>query len=373
MSTMKNLALLFSILTFSQICFAQDQLSEIKLSALLHLSGDYSMEGSAFTKGLELALEDVNESLIKDRVKIRLDIQDTRYQATEVVTLAHRASADLETKGLIVSTFAEIKPIGPIIEQAKLPAIVLWDATPEIDNLGEYTFSIGPWAPDTGQKCARFALSKLKAKRVAILIQQHDWSLAVTKAFEDRFITPERKVYKIILNPDESDFKTPLLKLKVSKPDVVYAPLAFAIPTFVKQYKTYFPNTPLIMSDNITEHLISQDPKSFEGVYHSAVADPDNDSSKNLVKQYDKKYGKSPTLLMFNAWGYDSLLMYGEAIKRGARTREEIKEALYKIQGLNGAGGEINVRPTGSAPKYCSNAHSEQPAKASFAQISAML
>ncbi len=352
--SMKKIFFLLFIFTTSQICFSEEQMEDVKISAFLHLSGEYSMEGAAFREGLELALDEVNKTLVEDGVKISLDIQDTRYLSREVVTLAHRASADSDVKGVIVSTFNEIKPIGPIVEQAKLPTIVLWDATPEIDNFGEYVFSIGPWAPDTGQKCARFAISDLKSKHASIVLQEHDWSLAVAKAFEKRFTGSERTLDRIILSPDESDFKSLLLKLRIKKPDVVYAPLVFAISTFVKQFKIYLPGTPLIMSDNLNEHLVDQDQKSFEGIYHSSVADPDNETSRKLIELYEVKFGKSPKLLMFNAWGYDSLLMFGEVVGKGARSREEIKTALYKIQGLKGSSGDISVLPTGSAPKYIS-------------------
>ncbi len=41
---------------------AQD-LNTIKISALLHLTGDFAMEGSAFREGIELATEQMREFL----------------------------------------------------------------------------------------------------------------------------------------------------------------------------------------------------------------------------------------------------------------------------------------------------------------------
>lgn len=156
------------------------------------------------------------------------------------------------------------------------------------------------------------------------------------------------------LQPIETDFKTILAKIRAFNPNVVYAPIVFGLTPFVKQYKIYLKDTPLIMSDNLTEHTIQEDPKAFEGVYHSAVADPDNVISTKLKEQYTNKYHKAPGLIMFNAWGYDAILMYKEAIMKGARTREEIKNALYQVKNLQGTTGDITVNSKGSSPKYIS-------------------
>lgn len=340
---------------FFFISFVPDVFSEeIKIGSLLHLSGDYAMEGNAFLEGMYLGVEKFNKDNLKNDLSIVLDSQDSRYIPTEIVSLAHRAKEDSSVKALLVSTFFEIRPIAPIVEKSHLPTLVLWDATPEIDNYGDYVFSIGPWAPDTGEKCARFSHTKLRAKKAFVISQHHDWSLAVSKSFKDKFISLGGNLSEMVLNREENDFKTYLLKVRRAKPDVVYAPLVHNITTFVKQFKLYLPTTPLVMSDNFTEHLISEDVSAFEGVYHSMVADPDNDESRELIRLYKMKYGKEPSLLIFNAWGYDSILLIGEVIKRGARTRDEIKDGLYKIKGLPLAGGEINMLPTGSAPKYIS-------------------
>jgi branched-chain amino acid transport system substrate-binding protein len=330
------------------------QAEEITLGALLHLSGDYAMEGAAFREGIELGLEDANRELIQKNITLKVDFQDTRLIPVECATLAHRAAANRDIKGLIVSSITEIKPISPIMEKNKVPAIVLWDATPEIENYGDYVFGIGAWAPDTGEKSARFTVRGLQAKRAFIIYPHYEWSIFVKDSFIKQFNKSGGQLEQLEIDLNESDFKTHLLKIKKFKPDVVYAPIVHGVTTFMKQVKTYLPNTKIIMSDVITEHLIQEDPKAFEGIYHSAVADPDNVISAKLKEQYTNKYHKAPGLIMFNAWGYDSVLMYKEAIMKGARTREEIKGALYQIKDLQGTTGDITVNSKGSSPKYIS-------------------
>jgi branched-chain amino acid transport system substrate-binding protein len=327
---------------------------EITLGALLHLSGDYAMEGAAFREGIELGLEDANRELNQKNITLTVNFQDTRMIPIECATLAHRASADKDIKGLIVSSVTEMKPMAPIIEKNKIPSIVLWDATSEIENYGNYVFGIGAWAPDTGEKSARFSAKTLTAKRVFILYPHYEWSIFVKNSFITQFNKSNGLIEQLEIDQNESDFKTHLLKIKKFNPDVVYAPIVHGVTTFMKQFKTYLPNTKLIMSDVITEHLIQEDPKAFEGIYHSAVADPDNIASTKLKEEYTHKYHKAPGLIMFNAWGYDSVLMYKEAIMKGARTREEIKDALYQIKNLQGTTGDITVNSKGSSPNYIS-------------------
>ncbi len=301
---------------------------EIKLSALIRLSGEFAMVGNAIREGMEIAVTESKEDLASQNISISLNFEDTRYPSNEIVSIAHLVSSQDKIKGTIVSTYPEIKPIASILEKTHLPGIVLWDATPEMDNLGEYTFGIGPWAPDTGQKVARFALNDLCAKKAFIISQQDDWSLEVSQTFVERFKLGGEIISNVVLNPNDTDFNSLLLKVKRSKPEVVYAPIAHNINAFVKQYKNYLKNVPLIMSDGVTDQLIALDPKSYEGIYSSATSDPDQESSKKFIELYRNKYGKAPGLLIFSACGYDSVKMYIEAIKSGARTREEIKDAL---------------------------------------------
>ena len=84
----------------------------------------------------------------------------------------------------IVASYHDAKLVAPMFERAKIPLIVLWDSSPKLEALGEYTFGIGTWLPSSGEVSANFAKNQLKASKVAILNTNTEWSLDVSAAFK---------------------------------------------------------------------------------------------------------------------------------------------------------------------------------------------
>ena len=236
-----------------------------------------------------------------------------------------------------------------------MPTIVLWDSAPAIEEMGESIFAIGPWAPDTGEKASRFALTNLKAKKAIVISNQHDWGLTVSRYFTDDFKSKGGEILSHeILNGDIADFRATLLKVKAKNPDVIYAPLTFGITSFATQLRQLKITVPIIMSDIITEALLDTSNGVLENFYHTAVVDPQSDRILDLKSHYKKKYGKDLKLPLFTSWGYDAVSIFAEALSSGARSKTEIRDAIYKIINLKGASGTITFNPRGSSPMYIS-------------------
>lgn len=341
-----KLLFFFLFLICPLTAFANDQL--IKLSALLHLTGTYSMEGAAFREGIEIAVDEINDQGGISGKKIKVNYEDTLYKQLNALTAAKKVISKNDSLGVIISTLHEAKSSAPVLEKAKLPTILLWDASTELENMGDYIFSIGPFAPDTGKTAAEFAINKLQAKSAYVLSNNHDWSLEVSRAFKENSL-------KIIghqdINLAETDFRSILLKVKNSNPDVVYAPLVENIVLFVKQYKQLKINTPLIMSDNVSELIIKQAQEAFEGLYATSVADPQGELANKLKEKYFKKYGKKTGLILFNAWGYDALKLFAWAIEKAGENQEAIKNVLSTAQNFPGVTGNISMSAQGSSPR----------------------
>jgi branched-chain amino acid transport system substrate-binding protein len=329
--------------------------SSIRLGAMFHLTGDWAMEGAAFREGAELAADEINRHGGIRAKPIEMVFEDTAYVSKNCLTISKKFVEDKSIKGVLITTLHETKPSGPIFELAGLPAIVLWDAAPELEELGDFIFAIGPWAPDTGRKAADFAHRKLNARRAVILSTNHDWSLAVGASFAKEWQRSGGEVIQsITVNPGDSDFRTILLKIGKVDPDVLYAPLVDNIVPFVKQLRVSQFSKPIIMADNITEILLPQAAAEFEGIYQTMVADPVSEEGEAFRGAYKEKYKREPKLAIFSAWSYDAVKMFAWAIEQGASTRSEIKDWLYSIKDFKGVSGTLTMNSRGSAAKYVS-------------------
>ncbi len=69
-----------------------------------------------------------------------------------------------------------------------------------------------------------------------------------------------------------------------------------------------------------------------------------------MLKKYKAKYNVEPSLPLFNAWGYDGLMLICDALKNGNKTPEAIKKHLYNLKDFPGFSNTINFNSSGSSP-----------------------
>ncbi len=71
-------------------------------------------------------------------------------------------------------------------------------------------------------------------------------------------------------------------------------------------------------------------------------ADSQNEATKKYVSEYSAKYQTKPNLI--DSQFYDSILLTLHILRnKKPQTRDEFKDAIYKLQGITGSAGEIKV------------------------------
>ncbi len=325
---------------------------EVKIGAILHLTGDTAMQSAAFLEGIQIAVEQANKTRTSTAPVIKLVIEDGHNKAN----MSHGAASKLLHKdnvsAAIISSNLDAMAAGPLFEKAKVPAIVLWDSSPEIDDLGDYIFSIGPWIPSSGEAAADFASSKIKAKTALILKSQDPFSDLAEVSFRTRFEKLGGKVQQTFsINPDSKDFRSLLVKMSSLQPDVVYSPVVYNLIPLYSQIKQLNFNAPIISCNIISDEHLRQAPQAFEGIYHTMIRDPDSKTYEKLHGLYLQKFKKPITLKWFVAVGYDAANMLIHSLSINKASPSEIKKELYQISDFKGATGTITINARGSAPQ----------------------
>jgi branched-chain amino acid transport system substrate-binding protein len=327
----------------------EDTAGPVKVGAILHLTGDLAMQGVAFQEGIELAVENINKSGGISGRAVKVIYEDTGFINTNVHRAAKKLIEQDKVSVAIISTFHESKIAGPLFERAQIPLLCLWDSTPELENMGEYLFSIGIWLPATGKTTAQFAFTNLQAKKAAVISTNREWSLRVGSDFAEQFKNFGGSiVFKDAYNPGESDFRSVFLKIKQTQPDVLYAPVDDNIGTFFKQLRESRLDIPIIQSDNLNQEWINNLGSLLEGVYQSQGMEPTNTEVGVMAKQYREKFGKEPTQILFQGWGYDGLNIIAKAMETEGVSPNAIKSGLYQIADYPGTIGKISINREGS-------------------------
>ncbi|NDC38330.1 MAG: amino acid ABC transporter substrate-binding protein, partial [Proteobacteria bacterium] len=277
------LSLLLALSVTPSISASADEQPPLRIGALLHLTGEFAVQGVAFRQGAELAADEVNTAGGVNGRKIEVVFEDTQYKPILSNSGAKKLSQIDKVAAVLISTATEAKAAGSVLQRDSLPGIVLWDSSPEIEALGEYMFGIGPWAPSSGARSAEFAWNTLKAKRAAVIYSNTEWSQYVAKFFESRMKELGGTIVRhYSLNPEENDFRTVLAKVSESKPDVLYAPIDGNIVAFFEQVQQRKVTIPIITSDIITDEYLETSPKSFEGVYQTMTGAPDSPAAQRM-------------------------------------------------------------------------------------------
>lgn len=350
-----NIKVLFSMfLLLSNFLFAEvNQKDPVKIAALIHLTGEYAQFGNAFREGIILATEKVNqEGGIKGQ-KLEIILQDTQYVMKTVNTLAIKAiSLDKVILGLI-SNYTEVMVAGSVFERAKTPLITLWDAAPEIENLGDYVFGIGIWSPSTSQAAVDYVVDKKNAKTAVTLATNGQWSLAVADNFAKQFKKAGGKILnEIQVNPTETDFRTIVAKIAHLKPDVLYAPLSDNPVAFWKQLHSSGFKGIRITSDTLNEDLVAELGVISDGIFQTQISDPETNATKQMLKEYKSKFGKDCKQIFLTALGYDGVLLAAQAMRQAdVLNPQEINKQLYKIKNYPGAAGLTSIDEKGTAKK----------------------
>jgi branched-chain amino acid transport system substrate-binding protein len=322
-----------------------------KVGALLHISGEFAIQGVAFREGAELAAARVNsEGGINGR-ELKIIFEDTQYRPLLATSGAKKLTAIDQVSAALISTATEAKAAAPVLQKDKIPTIVLWDSSPEIEALGTYIFGIGPWTPASGTKAAEFSRADLKATKAAVLSSNTEWSQYVSRFFEERFRDLGGEIVKsVVLNPDEVDFRTVLRRVKDLSPEVIYAPIDGNIIPFFQQAHKMNIRAPIVTSDIVTEEYLQTEPESFEGVFQSMTGEEDSPTARAVAAAYVGKYGREISQRQFVGWGYDGVMLIAEAA-RAADKYGGLREAILATKELAGASGTITMNPSGSAPR----------------------
>jgi len=319
-----------------------------KIGAILPLTGEIAMVGVSIQQGIEIAVQDINKAGgIKGR-QIKVVFENDEYDNKKTVTASQKLiNVDKIDIG-IVSFVHGAKAVMPIFEQNKIPLIVAWDSTNELEK-GDYIFSTGFSTELSGKRMANYAYNKLNLRKVAIVLHQDEWSEVIAPAFKEEFQELGGEVLleeKVVVG--ESDFRTIISKIKTKGADVVYLPLVpMNTDMFLKQAKELGLEAQILSGDALISDIIIAAGEAAEGVYFTSIYVEDNEISRDLDKKYREEYGEEAPALSMVAFGYDAMLVIKSAVEKAEETTPEgIKDALYFVD-IIGTGGQIKIEVNG--------------------------
>lgn len=356
---MKKLIIIILIVAIASVglilgCAKEDK--EIKIGAILPLTGDGAKYGEEAKNGIDLALEEINAKGGINGRKIKIIHEDDQGTSSAAVSVLNKL-VTVDKVPVIIGTMysSTMLAVAPIAENKKVILISPSASSPEITVAGDYIFRNWPSDIYEGGEMAKFAYEKLGLQKIGILTVNIDYGLGLAKVFEKVFTEYGGDVIAIEkYDQGATDFRTQLSKIKTQIPEALYLPGYYKeIALILRQANELGLNIRFLSCvgfDNPKALELAEE--AAEGVIFARPAyDPEskNEIVVSFVQSFKSKYGLAPGT--YAAHAYDAFKIIAGAIQRGGYQAEGIKEALYDIKDFPGVAGKTSFDENGDVVK----------------------
>ena len=335
-------------------------LADVKIGAVLSVTGPASFLGDPEKKTLEMYAADLNAKGGINGQPIKLVIYDDGGDPNQARTFAIRLIEEDKVDALLAgSTTATTMPIIALAEENQIPLINFAGAVQAAFPAKKWNFK----TPHTDLMACEKIFEDLKKRNLTkvALISGAD---AFGKSMRDQCMTVTGKygievLHEETYQPRDSDMTPQLTNIK-SKAGV----LAVINPGFgqgpaivTRNYKQLGISVPLYHGHGIaTKQFIElATPAAAEGARLPAAALlvaeklPDSDPQKKVVVSYKQTY-ESKTGQPVSGFGghmYDGLMILVEAMQRAKSfDKAKVRDEIEKTKGFIGTGGVVNMTPT---------------------------
>src|SRR5260221_4972262 len=217
------LFLLFWVsLSAGSAVLAQDT---IKIGEFGSLSGGNARFGITQINGVQMALEEVNNSGGVLGKKIELTVEDNQTKQGQTTTIVKKLISEDHVVALI-GEVASSKTLeaAPIAQSSKIPLIATAATNPAVTQTGDYAFRVCFTDDFQAVVIARFVLETLQKKKIAFMTDvKQDYSVGLTKIATEYF---EKNCGQIVkdqsYSSDDKDFRARLTAIKAVNPDVIF-------------------------------------------------------------------------------------------------------------------------------------------------------
>lgn len=340
LSVALSIALCLSVFSTGAVSAADS----IKIGILGPFSGSLAFNAGEMKKGMSLALDEVNAAGGLFGKKVELVFGDTECKPNKGLSVVKKlvtrdkvlmvGGGYCSSVNIATSEFCHFE---------ECPAVVAIAISPTITNRGyDYVFRTSPNSPMFLEGINHWLTDVKKPKTVAFFMENSDYGRDGQEIWEAQCDKIGAKVVsRLYFEIGETDFTTPISKLKDLNPDVVFNIASTTEAALIqKQAKELNFNTQWIgvggqfteayfeMTGPISQYAMGS---SLEPTKAKAMKDP---VTAAFVDAYTKKYPNSRAGI-FSSQGYDNLMVMLDAVKRAgeptgdlAKDRKNIQKAL---------------------------------------------
>jgi len=326
------------------------QKKELKIGAILPLTGDAAIAGKNTQKGIELALKLINEKNNNNDTIIVI-YEDTKADPKTAISSVYKLLNNDKVTYIIDNSISQVTlSVAPIINKNKTILLATGASSPKISQAGKNIFRI--WNSDNEEAfvMAKFVKDSLKANNILIIYANNEYGTGLKDAFITSIKNDSIKFKELAIN---DNYIIPYKKLNKFSAIYVIAHSKNTIQILKKivekGYKGIILGTSVMLDPNVQKEI----KKLKLTTYYPTPKIPSSDNQNYVlfVNEYKKMYNENPVPL--SDVGFDAVNLYYKAIHTYDTLPEY--EAIFKYFNSGkeyiGASGIIKFDKNGDVHK----------------------
>ncbi|MFA4917956.1 MAG: ABC transporter substrate-binding protein [Thermodesulfovibrionales bacterium] len=341
---MKYFKVLVSVIALSGFLLlscAKEKSAEIKLGAVLPLTGDTASYGKNAQNGIDLVVEEINQAGGIGGKKLVVAYEDDKGKANEAINAMNKLITINKVPVIMGSAGSSVTlAMSSVANQNKTVLITPISSSKELtDKGGAYFFRVCPSDAFQSRILADWIWDK-GYKTVGMIYVNNSWGQGLKDEFVTRY---EKKGGKVVIAEatmeGQKDFKTVISKVMGSKPDALFTP-TYGIEggILLKQLKEMKAKLPVFGADVWSSpELLTSAGNAAEGIYLTLPAKPSGPKYNVFAQKFKAKYGQEPDV--YAAYSYDMMQIIALGLKEGNTTGEKMQTYLRAMPAFDGVTG----------------------------------
>src|SRR6185312_11307215 len=293
----------------------------IKVGEVASLTGKDAAFGQSSHEGTLLSVEEINAAGGVLGRRLELITLDDASKPGESGTAARK----LISRDKVVALLGEVASsrsieMAPIAQNARIPMISPSSTNPKVTQFGDYIFRVCFTDPFQGAVLAKFALTRLHARKLAILTSvSNAYSVGLSKYFREPYLAGGGTIVdEQRYSEGDKDFKAQLTAIMASGADGLLVSGYYTEAALVCiQAKQLGLAIPIFGGDGWeAQELITIGGDAVEGKFYSTHFSPASPAPavQAFVARFRQRWGAEPDAMA--ALGYDSAGVLAAAIRR---------------------------------------------------------
>jgi branched-chain amino acid transport system substrate-binding protein len=334
-----SLAAIVTGAAMSRAALAQSS-EPIMLGVSGPLTGPNAQYGAQWKQGFDLALDEIHAAGGVNGRKLIYSFEDSQSDPRQSVAIAQKFVSDPK----IVMELGDFSSpasmaASPIYQRAGLVQFGFTNSHPDFTKGGDFMWSTSVSQADEQPLLARYAVSHLGLKKLAILHLNTDWG----RTSRDHFANAAKEFgAEVVISegyiPDERDFRSTLVRARDANPDGLILISYYSDGALIARQarQAGLKQTICAASSVYSPKFLELGGEAVEDVHLGTRYFPNDPRPEvqKFVSGFKAKYnGQEPDA--FNAYSYDAMNVAAAVVRIGGTDRRAIRDAFTKVRDVS--------------------------------------